>query len=280
MKINIICTDVGWIYSKFVTMFRTYSKHQILLNQQGEVDVTYYLPYYEAPLVPVHPSTAWMSHQEEKKDLKAKFVSVAKRVDCPISHSKKYADLLRDEYGVDTVRQVMPGVDLNKFQLRSSEILSHDRLIVGYVGRQYTSSDRKNPGLLEKIGKLPFVDLRITGGKIKEENIPKFYRSLDVTISPARIEGGPLSVQESLAVGTPVLCFDSVGVANEFNIGVLKVPFGDDEAFIKKLTKFWTTKRYEKYRDLELMKKLRSQVEEQTWKNFVKMHDNIWESLV
>jgi glycosyltransferase involved in cell wall biosynthesis len=279
MKVNIICTDVGWIYSKFIDMFKKHSKHEILLNSKDEnIAVTYYLPYYEAPKKVAHPSTAWFSHQEARKDLKAKFVSVAKAVDFSISHSKKYADLLKNQHGINNVVQIMPGIDFDKFKLRSQKRSSSDKLIVGYVGRHYTSSNRKNPRLLEKISKLPFVDLRITGGKIKEDNIPKFYESLDITISPATIEGGPMAIQESLTVGTPILCFENVGVANEFGVGVLKVPFGDEVAFIKKLTKFWKTKRYERYRDLELMQKLRAQVEDQTWKNFVEKHDEIWGS--
>ena len=70
MKINIVCSEnTGWIYNKFIVMFRQYSKHQILLNSKEKCDLTHYLPYYESVGKPVHPSTAWMSHQEHRSDL-------------------------------------------------------------------------------------------------------------------------------------------------------------------------------------------------------------------
>jgi len=116
MKVNIVCTDVGWIYSKFVEMFRKYSKHEIVLNESG--DVTHYIPYYEVPKNPSMPCTAWMSHMEDRKDLKEKFIHAGQTVSMPISHSQKYADLLQREYGVIWVKNVIPGVDLDMFKRR------------------------------------------------------------------------------------------------------------------------------------------------------------------
>jgi len=282
MRVNIVCTDVGWIYSKFIAMYRKYSKHQILLNKpEVPHQVTHYLPYYEVPKNPEHPSTAWMSHQEARKDLHDKFIYAAQAVDFPISHSKKYMDVLKNAHGITNIKQIIPGVDLYKFKLRPVERKEHDKLIVGYVGRQYSSSARKNPKLLDRIGRMPNVELRVTGGNMKEENIPKFYASLDLVVSPATIEGGPMATQEALAVGVPVLCFENVGVASEFKWGVFKVKFGDEDEFIKQIKMFWDTEHYvDPCRDLDVMKTLRKQVENQTWQRFVEEHDRIWESLV
>ena len=281
MIVNIVCGDVGWIYAKFITMFRKYSKHQILLNKNNVPhNVTHYLPYYEKTKRPSHPCTIWASHQEAKKDLHNKFISAAQIADFTISHSKKYMDMLKNAHGVTNIEQVIPGVDTHKFKLRSVKRKKYDKLIVGYVGRQYSSSARKNPKLLDRISKMPNVELRVTGGKIKEENIPKFYADLDLVVSPATIEGGPMAIQESLAVGVPVVCFENVGVANEFKWGVYKIKFGDSNEFIRHIERFWDSEHYvDPHRDLDVMQKLRSQVEEQTWKKFVEAHDKIWSSL-
>jgi glycosyltransferase involved in cell wall biosynthesis len=229
----------------------------------------------------VHPCTSWQSHQESKDPLRSKFVAAARAVDIPISHSKKYLDILKNEYGIGKTVQIIPGVDFELFKIRGTERPKNDKLVVGYVGRQYSSSSRKNPALLKKIGELPFVDLRITGGKVADKNIPEFYAGLDIVVSPATIEGGPMSIQEALAVGTPVMCFGDVGVAQEFNVGVIKVSKNDqNNTFLSRLEVLWKTKSYEQYRHAGIMHQMRNQVLSQTWKRFVLRHDMVWKSLV
>lgn len=279
MKVNIVCSegDGDWIYGRFVKEFKKHSKHDIQLNEKQSADVTHYLPYYEVGPTPARPSTAWMSHQEERHDLKKKFIEAARSVDCAISHSKKYAGVLRDSYHLQTVRSVIPGVDLDAFQMRDGVRKTNtSKMVVGYIGRQYTSSDRKNPKLLKRISEMSIVEFRTTGGKMKPQDIPKFYADLDLVISPATIEGGPMAVQEALAVGVPILCMEDVGVANEFDTGVIKA--NDDEDFIRQLKLIYSSKQHLEYwRKPGIMKKMRGQVKTQTWERFVAEHDKIWE---
>lgn len=280
MRINVVCTDVGWIYSKFVEMFRKHSKHEILLNSKEECDVTHYLPYYEVPKSPVKPCTSWQSHMEGNDPLKAKFIQAARAVDVPISHSKKYAELLKAE-GIQNAKQIIPGVDAELFERRSTVRSPNDKLVVGYIGRHYSSSNRKNPTLLDEISKLPFVDFRTTGGNIKDEDIPKFYADLDIVVSPATIEGGPMAIQEALATGTPIICFVDVGVTQEFSTGVIKVsPDDKKDTFLSRLETIWRSKSYTQYRHAGIMNQMRYQVMHYTWERFVKRHDMVWESLV
>lgn len=278
MKINIICDepDSGWIYSRFIDYIKEYSAHNIMVNETDEntFDVYHFLPYYTYKKTK-KPSTAWMSHRENRKDLRAKFDSVARAVDIPLSHSRKYANMLK-QYNA---KQIMPGIDLDKFELRYWDAPDRDKLVVGYVGRQYTSSTRKNPKLLNKIAKLDFVDFRTTGGSMDDDDIPLFYADLDFVVSPAIIEGGPMAITEALAVGVPVICFENVGVADEFDDGVIRIPYNDSNAFIGKIRDMWKKKTYRTWYNYNVGKKLREQVEEFTWQNFVKKHDEVWESL-
>jgi glycosyltransferase involved in cell wall biosynthesis len=278
MKINVVCTDVGGIYGKFVTKLREYSKHQILLNSNEPCDLTHYLPCYEMPDNPNRPCTIWLSHQEKRQDLSDKFINSVKRADTAISHSKKYMDLMISR-GIKNVIQIVPGVDLKKFDIRSQTRQQKNKLVVGYVGKQFSSTERKNPKLIEKISQLPFVEFKATGGRLRETDLPKFYSSIDITVSPATIEGGPMAIQESLAVGTPIMCFSGVGMANEFMHGVYKVPFGNDEEFINQLESFWDCKEYFTFRRPEVMRALRKQVESYTWEHFVEEHDRIWSKI-
>jgi glycosyltransferase involved in cell wall biosynthesis len=280
LKINIICgeADSGWIYSQFIQQFKKYSKHEILINSKKQCDVCHALPYYESFPTNATRKTAWFSHQEERADLHKKFISAAKEVDVAISQSKRYATVLRDNHELHNVIQVMAGVDLDKFTLRETVNVKSKKLIVGYVGRQYSSSKRKNPSLLDKISKLNFIDFRTTGGKLKPNQIPKFYKGLHTTISPAIIEGGPMSVQESLASGVPIVCLNNVGVANEFNLGVLRADNNDH--FISILKEMHKTKSHiAQWSNPDVMERMRNQVEKHTWEKFVYEHDKIWQMI-
>lgn len=279
MKVNIICSDGdGWIYGKFVRKLADLSKHAIEINSKNKCDVVHFIPYYEQRKV-YGKSTAWFSHMELKEPLKSKFVSAAKEVNHCISHSQKYYSILTS-CGIQNVSQIMPGVDLNLYTLRTNKRNKSSKLVVGFVGRHYTSSNRKNPVLLKKIGGLPFVDLRISGGKVKEKDMPDFYRQLDVVISPATIEGGPMCITESLAQGIPIVCYESVGVANEFDEGVLRVPFGREDIFIRRLEDMWKRQDHINiWRDSQQMERMRAQVADFTWESFVKGHDEIWSKM-
>jgi len=277
MKVNIICNDNGWIYDQFIEAFRKYSKNTIVRNSKVKCSIVHFLPYYTYYCTDT-PTTAWMSHQEHKNPLRTKFIDVAKSVDVAISHSNKYANMLRNEYELDNVVQIIPGIYTNKFKLRSVARNKNDKLVVGYIGRAYTSSNRKNPALLNRISKLPFVDFRTTGGSLKLDQVPQFYKELDVVISAATIEGGPISVQEGLSCGVPIVCMKNVGVSGEFEKGILLAD--DDNHFIRILKDMHTNNDHiDKWRDPKMMSQIRAQVENQTWKRFVEEHDNIWQMI-
>lgn len=279
--INIVCDEAnnGWIYSQFIEQFKKYSDHQVLVNAKSGYNLVHYLPYYNVPEEPFHPATAWFSHMETSDPLKTKFTSAAQMVDFAISHSKKYADLLLG-LGMTNVKQIMPGVDFNKFKQRVVRKDQRNKLVVGYIGRQYTSTNRKNPGLLKAIGGLPFVELRSTGGKVPAEKMPAFYADLDIICQTSLIEGGSMSITEGLSVGVPIICYDGVGVANEFNTGVIKIPFNDERAFLAEINNIWVNKKHILFNTKECMTKMLEQVKPFTWKNFVKSHDEIWENIV
>ena len=279
MKVNVVCSDTGWIYDQFIDAFQLYSKHDIVRNSNEECDVTHYIPYYDVPKrnAVQQPCTAWFSHQETKDPLKTKFISAAYLVDHAISHSYKYAKILRQNK-VNNVKQIMPGVDLIRFRLRE-KFPTKKRLVVGYIGRQYTSSARKNPALLTQISQLPFVEFITTGGKLSLDKVPDFYKKLDLVVSPATTEGGPMAVLEALASGVPILCFEGVGVADEFSTGVIKVKGGNQEYLDKIKELYDSGVCRDLYTKLDTMKQMRSQVEQFTWENFARAHDRVWDSV-
>lgn len=259
-------------------MFKKYSKHDIFLNSKEKCDIYHYIPYYNLLKNHKSPCTCWISHQENRKDLFDKFVYASKNADYCFSHSKKYMDVSLS-HGAKNIKQIMPGVDFDIYALRSEKRKNYNKLMVGFVGRNYTSSNRKNPDLLNKISKLPFVELRVTGGKIKDCDMPFFYSDLDLVISTSTIEGGPMCINESLAVGVPIVCFDDVGVSREFDFGVFRAQFGNEKDFIDKVTNFYKYDEHIKYRTMDCMNRMKKQVINFTWKNFVNEHDIIWENM-
>lgn len=281
MKINIVCNDTGWIYDQFVSAFNKYSHHTIVRNSKDKCDVAHYIPYYEVPKQSMGKCTAWFSHQEIKDPLKSKFISAGHVVDVAISQSKKYMDVLLSN-GVKKVRQIHPGIDLERFAIRANPPI-RNKLVLGYVGRQYTSSNRKNPELLKMVAALPFVELRITGGSVKPEDVPKFYADLDFVISPATVEGGPMCVTEALAMGVPVVAFEDVGVINEFEAGIVRVvrdkAYDDNKVFLSVLKHLWENKTHLEWHRDTAKQSARAQVEHYTWENFVRGHERIWEEI-
>jgi glycosyltransferase involved in cell wall biosynthesis len=133
---------------------------------------------------------------------------------------------------------------------------------------------------LKKIAKLPFVEFCASGGKIKEADMPKFYRGLDVVVQCASIEGGSMAITESLAQGLPIVCYENVGVANEFDQGVLRVPFGREDMFLKRLEDMWESQDHiNLWREPAQMEAMRTQVLDFTWENFTKDHDKVWKEI-
>jgi hypothetical protein len=235
------------------------------------------MPYYEHKTSTKRPFTVWSSHQESKEPLRSKFISVAQQADWCMSPSIKYVKMLQAN-GISKVSQVRHGVDLDAFRPLAAQ-KNTSKLTIGAVCRSYASTTRKNEQLLSKIAALDFVDLMITGGKIGEEDMPRFYSECDLIVQTSLIEGGSMAITEGLACGRPILCYAGVGVADEFEHGVIRAVYNDDTDFLGRIRDFWISDK-DYYRQPQTQQLLRSQVEQHTWQNFVKGHDDIWQSLV
>ena len=271
-----------WIFGEFHRQFEIYSRFEILLNDQHTpCHLLHFLPYYEVPPEVPMLSTAYFTHQElehENSKLTQAFIDAGHVVTAAICQAKKYCEVLQAN-DVSDVTQIIPGVDLERFALRPAQSKAREKLIVGFVGQLYDTTPRKNPQLLQRIAELPFVELRATLGKLSAEKLPAFYADLDLIVSPSTIEGGPMALTEGLAVGVPSIAFQGVGVADEFSTGIIRVPFGDDDAFLRRLEVFWKEER-QLYCDPDMMRTMRAQVEALTWESFVRKHDEVWMRLL
>jgi glycosyltransferase involved in cell wall biosynthesis len=87
-------------------------------------------------------------------------------------------------------------------------------LVLGVVARP---SARKRLHWISEIERRFRVEVRHTGGGLPLGDMPDFYRRLDYLLITADMEGGPIPVQEALAMGTPVIAPD-VGYAWDYPV--------------------------------------------------------------
>jgi len=265
MKVQIISPD-SWIlykiakelddrldYTKLTSLSHPYKHERVKIN---DYDINYYINYNMFRYKSNKIDTALFTHTEENKTHYNNFISIAKKLDHCVSMSIKYENVLRSE-NILNCETISMGVDLNLYK---------PKLILGYIAKLHRH--RKGGTLLEKMKKLDFIELRITNGKLEEDELPNFYRQLDYTIVPSKIEGGPMCLLESFACGIPVIAPKDVGMVEEFNKGLVHYENSDFESLKTVLEELYEKKLY-----------ISNQVKEKSWDHCAKNHDKLFKSL-
>lgn len=151
-------------------------------------------------------------------------------------------------------------------------VLFCPKLVLGFVGRfkgRTDYSDRKGRNLLERISKLPFVEIKSTLGNLPEEDLPAFYRSVDYPIVTSKEEGGPMCFTEALRCGKRIIMPLTLGIGEMFPQGVIDYPEGDYEGLCKVLEGL--------YAERVALSKL---VEPYTWDFWTEQHERIFFKLI
>ena len=108
-----------------------------------------------------------------------------------------------------------------------------DKVIFGVCGREYVDN-RKRTRWIEKLGRIPGVEIRFTGGQVAWEDMPRWYGEIDYLLVLSNNEGGPLPVKEAIAMGKPVIAPD-VGWA--WNYPVIRYTELDElQSIMRRLT--------------------------------------------
>ncbi|WP_395944854.1 glycosyltransferase [Brevundimonas sp.] len=258
MFAHIVTSDRGWILEKMASEISAlgYVSHDIAPDPRAKVQ--YYITYSCRKKRVSEVELAYFTHLEEGEVSRRKFFDVASQVDHSICMAKIYEGILLNS-GVRNVHLLPPGVDLSKFQVGVK---------VGVVGRTYVTG-RKGEGLVKRVMDLPGIDWFFTGEgwpgaamNLSDEALPGFYRDMDYILVPALYEGGPMSIIEALASGTPVIAPD-VGWAPE--LPRISYETGNAEDLRRVLNGL-----------VEERQKLRSAVLDRTWSAFVEGHDRLF----
>lgn len=197
------------------------------LNESG---VPLLLRFARGPLPPVmtwiHHVTSWSEEHE----------AAAKNSDMIVAVTPGWRDRIAAFAPKCRVEAVRVGVDLDFFAPRTTtrrELgLPEKGFLVGFFGARGSDSDGGRKGMdvlvsvLQQAGKeISQVHAVLAGpgwdefasefraagsdatvfGFVPRSKIPALYSALDVYLVTARVEGGPMTVLESLACGTPVI---------------------------------------------------------------------------
>jgi Glycosyltransferase len=204
---------------------------------------------------------ALFTHREYDPAAAERFDQAARDVDVAISMSNTTDEIIKS-LGVSDSLCISPGVELDLFR---------PLVRIGVVGRTYHTG-RKGEALVRAVMDVPGIEWHFTGEgwpgpaqNIDEDKLPDFYRSMDYVLVPAINEGGPMSVLESLACGTPVIASD-VGWVRDFpHICFEK---GDAQSLRTVLTKV-----------VESKMSLANTVRHMTWDNWAAQHDTLFQRL-
>ncbi len=168
------------------------------------------------------PVAAWFTHYDAANPTKAGYWDyAAAHVDLRTVTAERYASILRP-HGM--TRTVYPPVELDRFTPRQPRETQRPVVgLSGYVDRE----PRKGAELASRLAHSKLADgieLRACGrgwpAPLKTESytwqqMPEYYRSLDVYLCTATVEGVPMPPLEALACGVPVVIPRGVGLLDE-----------------------------------------------------------------
>lgn len=194
---NLVVRFDGWVLEQIA---REFAKHVpgAKVVEHPEPGTNVYFPYYLFR-EPTGCDIAVFTHREDpaRGELAAakaaKFDEVAERADWCIAMSKATAALLPPDK--TTVIEPPPHPRF------------HQRLVLGVAGIEQPFG-RKRTDWLNRLAQDTGAQVVMTNGGIPAEDMPEFYRRIHYLLVVSENEGGPMSVPEAIASGTPVIAPD------------------------------------------------------------------------
>lgn len=225
-KVHIICTrpNADRILPRLARYLRDGNGWTLSDKPDPSADLNYALNYLECSQYNRGwhdtPVAAWFTHYDTANHQKAGFWDqAAKLVDLRTVTAEQYAAMLRPHGATVTV---LPPVELDRFTPREPKETAQP--VVGVSGFVY-GDDRKGESLVAKLAASKLagsIDLRACGRgwpvptkSYSWADMPDYYRSLDVYLCTATIEGVPMPPLEAMASGIPVVIPRGVGLLDE-----------------------------------------------------------------
>lgn len=247
MNVNIVCRN--WQADRVLPRF---TRH--LMQAHGwtaseaidpHADINYLLAYFEYAKVreqaQATPLASYMTHREEgERNAKAQlYDETAAAVSLRVAMNQAQLPHLRT-FGFSAALPLP--LETEAFTPQAHAV--NKTPIIGLSGYTYAGG-RKGEALLDALKTLPNIELRASGRgwsvptkMYKWEEMPAFYRSLDLFVCTSLVEGGPMTTLEALACGVPVVIPSGVGLHDELPAvpGIYRYPRGNADGLLVALT--------------------------------------------
>jgi len=266
MKVHIVVQLDGWVLERQAREIERRLDYVSVGDQPSRhADINYYMSYALFADKTKFDMCFFTAYQPDHPTLAKRWVDCARECDLAVTAANRYAEQLK-EVGVKRIEMITPGFD---------DKLFYPTLTVGVVGKKDGVTDRKNPELVKKLMEVLPKNVRfVFAGNgwpgrcrmLAYEEMPAFYRRIDVLFLPSKVELSPLPVLEALACGVPVVAPD-IG-----NLDVLphtEYAIDDVESAKKAILKHFEDK-----------KRLWGSVKDYTWENWAKEHDKLFRSII
>jgi glycosyltransferase involved in cell wall biosynthesis len=212
--------DKDYILPRLANQLRKRNGWTVSDQARSDADVNYCLPYYLLPRAKEAGTltAAWFTHKDTT-DSKLRSWDLASRLaDLRITTCPHWTGELALKGRVGIVHL---GIDLQLFTPSGRTV---EKAIVGTSGIVY-GGGRKGEWLFEALQETdPDLTLRAIGqgwdrnvsaGWLQREDVPDFYRSLNVYVCTSLIDAGPSGPLEALACSTKVVVPYHVGLMDQ-----------------------------------------------------------------
>lgn len=243
MKVHIVCQRFKQdrVLSRFTRYLVDRWGWTASRRPDRKADLNYWLAYLEWERFRDFdrtPTAAFMTHTEDRMidpDKYRLYFDAAQKVDLRVCMNEASRQELEDLNGWSL--QVPLPLDKGHLPLKSA--LPGEIPVVGFSGKAYRSG-RKGADLAERLVRDFGSRCRFAGSGKKWPcptrwyswtEMPRFFQSLDVYVSTAVVEGGPMPTLEALATGVPVVIAAGVGLHDELPVvkGIYRYDKGDYE---------------------------------------------------
>lgn len=183
------------------------------------------------------------------------------------------------------------GVDLKRYKPEKLDrFVNIDTVTIGWAGNsKFKDSDGDEdmkgvegvikPAISELQSEGYNVELKLADrnrGLIEQKDMPDFYNSIDIYVCASKEEGTPLTIQEAMAMGIPIISTD---------VGIVSEVFGEKQRkfIMKERTKEeLKNKIKELIKDKSLMQEISQenliQIESEDWKNICKKYKEFFDN--
>lgn len=193
LKIHIVRPSDGWILHKIGDALASGPRLSASEQPDPNADCNLYVNYAMWDRFKEHPgvSVGYFTHRSKANG--RVFDRIAMEMDWCIAMSSRTWKLLpKDKRSV-----ISMAID--------AAYRSDKPFVVGVCS---SNASRKRLGWADALRKIPGVEVRVTGGKVADADMPAWYQGIDCLVVLSELEGGPLPVIEALSLRKPVIAPD------------------------------------------------------------------------